>query len=408
MVRILRGIGLWGERLAAVGVLLAMPTPTPSVARPAVFAGVLLATAVGACASGPSRPPGPDPATIASVEAVTRVVGVETTLVARGTGYDLVARSRTDIAAIQHPLDQLGQSFRAAFGDDPPRVVVSVGHAASDGTFDGRFPPVVPDTAPIAEVVLGERPLAGREGNGARPARARGAAGGGAFAALLETAEPSRIVLRSWLSGRASRLTGHPATGSQASGESDDPRVPSWGVAALPALGADSARLAGLARLLSASGDSIYPLSQLLTMDRPPMTFGRPDAVATGGGRDGGGYGGGRGGMGGGRGGMGGGRGGMGGGRGGMGGGRGAPGGQRPGGGALQGGALFSAEAVALGGYLASREGAPFVGALLDAQMQGRPVASVLSSAKVLPGDIARLEDQWRHWLAWQGSQSRR
>jgi hypothetical protein len=75
---------------------------------------------------------------------------------------------------------------------------------------------------------------------------------------------------------------------------------------------------------------------------------------------------------------------------------------------ALQGGALFVAQAMVFGHYLQAREGDRFIGALVDAQMQGQPVASVLASARMVPGDVQRLDEEWRHWLDYQSRNRRR
>ena len=69
----------------------------------------------------------------------------------------------------------------------------------------------------------------------------------------------------------------------------------------------------------------------------------------------------------------------------------------------LQGGALFSAQAAVLASYLAHREGGRFVGALLEAQMRGAPVAPVIAGAKAIPATLAQLDPEWRRWLAYEG-----
>jgi hypothetical protein len=67
---------------------------------------------------------------------------------------------------------------------------------------------------------------------------------------------------------------------------------------------------------------------------------------------------------------------------------------------ALQGGALFEAQSALLARYLVTREGYPFLGALVDAQVRGTPVGDVLRTAKMIPYDLERVDDEWRRWLA--------
>jgi hypothetical protein len=111
--------------------------------------------------------------------------------------------------------------------------------------------------------------------------------------------------------------------------------------------------------------------------------------------------------MGGGYGGMGGG--GMGGGRrgGGMGGSS-SRGGSRGGSGGTDGGRgnlpfagpqLFAAQALVFGRYLTVREGPAFVGALVDAQIQGRNISTVFDSAQMVPRDLERLDIEFHRWL---------
>ena len=104
----------------------------------------------------------------------------------------------------------------------------------------------------------------------------------------------------------------------------------------------------------------------------------------------------------------------MGGGRGGMGGGRGGGGGppprfeepgarMRP----LQGGALFTAQSMLFGRYLASREDLGFAERFIDLQLQSRPITDLLSSATKLPGDMERLEVDWRNWIVYRARHAR-
>ncbi len=68
----------------------------------------------------------------------------------------------------------------------------------------------------------------------------------------------------------------------------------------------------------------------------------------------------------------------------------------------LAGGALFDAQSLVFSHYLAMREGLPFVGSLLDAELSGTPAATALASARAIPTEIQRLDDEWRRWMAYQ------
>jgi hypothetical protein len=222
------------------------------------------------------------------------------------------------------------------------------------------------------------------------------------------TGSPGHLVARAWLSQRASDIAGRPAAPNAARHIHDDPRVPDWAEDAIVGLAADSQVANLLAVQLAAQVDSLYPLGDLWHMLRPPnVDLPRPttEEMARGRGEPGP-PGRGRGGVGGGMGGMGGGRGG--GGRGGGGGGM-PPRGQnpatrmRP----LQGGALFTAQSMLFGRYLASRENLRFAGAFIDLQIQSRPVSELLSSAMKLPRDLDRLEADWRAWIAFRARNAR-
>jgi hypothetical protein len=66
----------------------------------------------------------------------------------------------------------------------------------------------------------------------------------------------------------------------------------------------------------------------------------------------------------------------------------------------LQGAALFNAQAMVLGSYLATRESPAFLGAIVNAQIKGEPIDEVLTSAtRILARDMERLELDWRRWL---------
>ena len=68
----------------------------------------------------------------------------------------------------------------------------------------------------------------------------------------------------------------------------------------------------------------------------------------------------------------------------------------------LAGGALFDAQALVFSHYLAVREGLPFVGSLLEAEMSGKSPVTILASARAVPTELTRLDDEWRRWMAYQ------
>lgn len=394
-----------------------------TVARrtPAIL--VLAASAiVAACASHggppPQTAPRVDPAVLARVQADLRMVGTESTWVAHGSGYELAALSKTDIALTQQSLDRAAHAFSQAFDTTPPQIEVALIDPAGDKS-DQKSTPVPATKVPVVQVMVGgpgamrAGPPSGRDdneggergenggeegGESSRFGRGGGRGFGGAEG-LRGSNSAMRGPMRAWLSARASALDGRAALAVQAAGVALDPRVPHWAEDAVPGLALDSSVVQGMVSQLAAEPDSLHPLDSLLVMRRPADVFFTTSPQA--GGREGGegGFSGGRGGFGGG---FGGGRGGFGGERGGM---RGRGGrGQanaRP---ALRGGALFTAEAIVFAHYVATRENPAFVGRILDAQMQGKPWSSALSSAKSMPSNVRDLEADWRHWISYHGA----
>ncbi len=361
-----------------------------------------------ACSSAGSRASVENAAAIAAVHAELRVVGSETTWVTRGTAYELIGRTKADLAAVQPELNAEALTLNRIFPNDTllPVVVTTRRLAPPGKGFIGAA--AVPSNvgAMVVEVVLPD-PNA-RPGNGAR---------GGASARTGEFGDRDLTVpvVRTWLSARATKLTHKLARPTQADGEVDDPRVPAWAESMIPSLGADSL-MDRFTVLLAERPQSLYPLSAYFTMERP-APVGPPEtdrgsgsgrgATGGAGGGDGGGMGGGMGGS---RGSMGGGGRGMGGSRGGSGGmgGRGGSsrGGQSHSSGAapvppLQGGALFDAQSLVFGRYL-SRQGYDLIGALVDAQVLGQPVDSLL--AKHNFGSADQMEADWRRWLVERAS----
>ncbi len=388
------------------------------------LAAALAAGAVVAgCASSGPKTPDENPAIVAAVQATPRVVQGETTWVTRGPGYDIVAFDRRDIAAVDSAVAYQSQIYSRVFGAPPPRVVVSVYRRRFDAQTESFAPgPPLPagDVETVVEVPLLDPRARSDDSQGRRAGGyARGAAGGG-FEGM---GNPTQRVMRAWLSAHATQLLGQSAT-QGATGLIDDPRVPAWAEAMLPALTADDSTIGRLAIALSAPNVGVYPVSDFLAMERPQPTYaaegngasgsGDQPGAARGGeggeGGEGGGYGGGRGGFGGmGGGGFGGGRGGFGG--GGYGGGYG--GGRRGGGGGggrsstsarrampLRGAALYDAEATVFGHYLFVRHGGPVIGQMVDAALTKKSVADVLAAEKAGPKTLDELDADWRQWLA--------
>jgi hypothetical protein len=342
------------------------------------------------------------PAMLAAVHADVRLVNGETTFVTRGRSYELIGRSKADLAIVQPMLDRDRTVMSRAFGDSLAPVTVSVRRIAADGGPFVLAAPVPQTTiTPVVEVTLVD-PNARREKDG------RKSQASAQPALEVIRARESLPVIRAWLSARASALTKKPSPSTEANGEADDPRVPGWTELAIASLAGDSAALDHEIEVLSERPDLLYPLSSFLTMPRPEsfmaMGGGREGREGRGG-RSGGagggaGAGGGRGGIGGGggRGGMGGigGRGGMS--RGGGGGGRASGrGGSDEGAKELRGAALYSAEAGALGRYLVARGGYELMGGVIDAQMRGDALDAVFTKRTSMT--LAQVEADWFGWV---------
>jgi hypothetical protein len=315
------------------------------------------------------------------VAAELRVVRGESTWVARGPGYELIARSRRDLGFVEPAVDREIASFRRVFPTDTTTVVATVRPALIAGQA-WVAPPLLPETYRGAvDLVLpsAKSPLNGRE---AGPTRAQ-----------LDVTE---LMARVWLSAHASRITGVAAGPGQRVGEAEDPRVPGWAAEMIPTLGMDSVfqRSMGLAMTHT---EELIPLTRYFAMALPSSTT---PVVAGRGGNRGGAPGGGGGGMGGGgrRGGMGGG------GRGGMRGG----GSERSGGreeAAVPARVLFAVESVVLGKYL-SRDGYDFIASLVDGEIAGKSVDDLVATHNLK--SVADLESQWRLWIAAQAEAAAR
>jgi len=88
-----------------------------------------------------------DPAGVTALHADLRLVGSETTWVTRGTGYELVGRSRTDLVALKSSLDRDAAVFHRVFPNDSiVPVVATVRRVLPPGKPYVGAAPVPPDT----------------------------------------------------------------------------------------------------------------------------------------------------------------------------------------------------------------------------------------------------------------------
>ncbi|MDB4876368.1 MAG: hypothetical protein JWM41_2814 [Gemmatimonadetes bacterium] len=354
-----------------------------------------------ACTSHTPRSLGTDPVALAAVRADVRLVDGQTTWVAHGTGYELVGRSKADIAALQSQLDREAAVVRRVFpADSLARVVIKVRRASAEGQpFVAAAPIPTTTRGAVVEVVLANPKAKKDKEKDKAPANAGGQG-------LLAERTPTLPVMRAWLSAHATSVTHTPARITQASGEVEDARVPAWAEEMIPSLAVDSV-VDRFTVALATHSEDLIPLTRYFTMERPADVV---PAVAQRGGNGGGngGNGGGGGGSSGGMGGMGGGRGGRGGGgRGGGGGGMGGRGGGMGGGGSrsqgdkpaapLQGGALFDMQSVVFGQYLA-HESYDLIGALVDAQLAGKSVDDVFTARNSM--SLTQMDVEWHRWLS--------
>lgn len=338
---------------------------------------------LAACAG--RQQPQVSPAAVAAVHADMRLVGNETTWVTRGTGYELVGRSKVDLAIFQPQLDRDADVLHRVFpGDTLAPLVVTVRRAPAEGK---PFVPAAPIPSgahgTVVELVI-PNPKAHSDRDEGR--------GGGGFAER----NPTLPAVRAWLSAHATALTKQPAHMNQAEGEVDDPRVPAWAEELIPGLTQDSL-VDPLTTTLAAHPSELIPLPRYFTMALPTFVAAseqrggenRGEGGGGGGRYPGGGYGGGMGrGMGGG-----GRRGGMGGGGMGRGGGERRSEESRP----LMGPALFAAQSIVFGKYL-SHEGYDAIGAVVDGQILGAAPDSILAKRGML--SLERMDVDWRAWLS--------
>lgn len=361
-----------------------------------LFALVAAALVSSGCASRGRHSLEDDPVAIAAVRAELRLVGGETTWVARGQGYELIGRSKADLVALQSPLDRQAAMIQRVFpADTIASLVVTVRRPVATGQpFVAAAPSPATVHGPVVEVVLPD-PKAKKNPEKDSPAAALGIG-------LLAERTPTLPVVRAWLSAHASGATGAPARSGEATGEFEDPRIPAWAQEVIPSLTADSL-VDRFLKLLAVHPNDLIPIPTYFAMERAsardPLLVPRADEGQRGG--DAGGRGGGGAGGMGGRGGMGGGAG-----RGGMGG----RGGARGGGGASRpsrseddqsrgprGVALFDAQSVLVGRYLAARVGYDVIGEMIDAHIFNRPLDEVLKRHKAIT--LAQMDLDWYTWF---------
>jgi hypothetical protein len=365
--------------------------------RSIVAAAVALAGA--SCASGHSMPESQPPA-LAALNAEMRIVGSDTAWIVRGPGYELVGRSRDDLARVQPALDRAAEMMRRVFPADTLAPIVARLRRIPARGDSLTAPAAVPSslTGTVVELAVPDPKLAERVAKERK----------GSDGATLEGMMSGRTItpaVRAWLSAHADRVTGTRASSAAASGRVTDERVPDWTVDMLAQLG-DSAATARYATALAAHTERVVPLVEFLVMRSPFVSElaaggvgGRYPGGRNGGGMGGGPETGGMPGMGGGRGGMG----GMGGMRGGR---RGPP--RRDRGGdrsfALSGRLLYSAESAVLGEFLA-RGGYDVIGQLVDAQITASPIDDVFARHGL--GGLAQADESFRQWVSQHAVASR-
>ena len=145
-----------------------------------------------------------DPVAISAVRAELRLVGSETTWVARGQGYELIGRSKADLVALQSPLDREAAMIQRVFPEDTiARLVVTVRRVVAAGKpFVSAAPYPTTVHGPVVEVVLPD-PKAKKDPEKGSPAATLGIG-------LLAERTPTLPVVRAWLSAHASARDGDP------------------------------------------------------------------------------------------------------------------------------------------------------------------------------------------------------
>lgn len=319
-----------------------------------------------------------------------RVAGGDTTYVLSGRGYRVATRDRDLLPDAKIALDRTSSAYRRFVAVEPPTIDVRLqvmprpgdkpDTARQQGAVAVASP--TPDTGRVVTMVAWRTADRNdrRDGGGSR---GRIMGGGGYSTALVHA----------WLATWADEITHAPPTARRAPADSgsggarnssfgatpaaDDPRIPDWIERAIPALVAGSPDPEVAAMQLARHPDRLIPLRTLLTARRPDVVGGgdggddrarveaerRNDDRRGGGGRE-----------------------------------RGRRGrGDRNA--ALEGGALFDAQAMSVAAYLAEREGGAFVGDVYRTVVSGLTLEDALRAAHTLPRDLDALERGWRGWL---------
>src|SRR6185312_17501530 len=89
----------------------------------AIALSTIVLALCAACSRG-TRNIETDPRALATVHADVRVVSGETTLVTHGTGYELVARTKGELARVQPELDRDAAAFKRVFPTDSLASIV--------------------------------------------------------------------------------------------------------------------------------------------------------------------------------------------------------------------------------------------------------------------------------------------
>jgi uncharacterized membrane protein YgcG len=350
---------------------------TPAAAVTGAF---LIATG---CAGHGTHSGEPTPAALAAVHADLRMMGGETTWVARAASYELVARTRGEIALLQPQIDGLAAAFKRVFPSDTlPAVVVTVRRvvpANKPYVTTAPLPNSVRGT--VVDVVIPDPKVAEEED------KTSGEVPG--------FRSPVLPIARAWMSAHASSMTHKLAPENEADGEFEDPRVPAWAMTMIPTFASDSL-LDPYTKLLIERPDNLIPIPTYFSMSQPVRRIAQTAAGSRGEGA---------GGARGGRGGMGGGTGGRGGRMGGSRGSRGAAAGNE-GDSGLRGAALYQAESYVFGRYLVARGGYELIANLVDAELLGSTVANALALRKTVT--IDKIDLDWFQWLIERGQQVRR
>src|ERR1039458_5192782 len=112
------------------------------------IAGMLL---LAACASS-HKTAAPDAKVLAAIPAELRMMGAESTWVAKGVGYELVARTKPEILPLMSQLDDQSRFFVKLFGADPAKVVAAVRRVGPPGSMPEASAPVPFDVGPVVEM----------------------------------------------------------------------------------------------------------------------------------------------------------------------------------------------------------------------------------------------------------------